>query len=42
MDGRRIPVFAGKEGKHGVEDFGLDGRGGVVIEINALHGDNPG
>lgn len=23
--------------KHGVEDGGLDGRGGVVIEVNALH-----
>ncbi len=39
VDGRGIAEVAGKVGKHGVEDFGLDGRGGVVIEVYAFHGD---
>src|SRR5262245_389932 len=33
-----VAEFAGEIGKHRVEHFGLDGSGGVVIEIDAVHG----
>ena len=38
VDGGGIAVFAGEIGQHGAEHFRLNGRGGVVIEIDALHG----
>src|SRR5208282_4780695 len=31
--------LAGEVGKHGVEHRGLNGGGGIVIEIDAVHGD---
>jgi hypothetical protein len=27
----------GKIGEHGVEDRGIDGGGGVVVEVDAVH-----
>ena len=38
VDGGGVAVLAGEIGKHGVEDFGIDGGGGVVIEVDAVHG----
>src|SRR6202042_868502 len=38
VNGRRVAVLAREIGKHGVEDFRIDGSGGVVIEVNAIHG----
>src|SRR5258708_26492239 len=35
VDGGSVGKFAGEIGKHGVEHGGLDGRGGVKIEIDA-------
>ena len=37
MDGRGIAKLRREIGKHGVEHFGLDGGGGVVIEVDAVH-----
>src|SRR5207245_133609 len=37
VDGGGVAKFAGKIGEHGVEHLGLDGRGGVVIEVDAVH-----
>ncbi len=37
VDGGSVGKFAGEIGKHGVEHSGLDGRGGVEIEIDAVH-----
>src|SRR5271154_1795357 len=38
MDGGGVSKVGGEVGKHGVEDFGVDGGGGVVIDIDAVHG----
>ena len=38
VDGRSVAKIAGEIGKHGFEDRGVDRRGGVVIEVDALHG----
>jgi|SRR5271167_452718 len=38
VDRGGIRKIRGKIGEHGVEDLGLDGRRGVVIEIDAVHG----
>jgi hypothetical protein len=37
VDGSSVGEFAREMGKHGVEHFGLDGRGGVEIEVDAVH-----
>ncbi len=37
VDRGSVGKFAGEIGKHGVEHSGLDGRGGVKIEIDAVH-----
>ena len=37
VDGGGVAVIAREIGKHGVENFGVDGRGGVVIEVDAVH-----
>jgi hypothetical protein len=37
VDGSGVAELGGKIGQHGVEDGGLDGGGGVVIEIDARH-----
>ena len=37
VDGRGVAEVGGKIGKHGVEDGGVDGGGGVVIEVDAGH-----
>jgi len=37
VDGGGIAELGGEVGKHGVEDGGFDGRGGVVIEVDAWH-----
>ena len=37
VDGGSVSKFGGEIGKHGVEDFRLDGGGGVVIEVDAWH-----
>ena len=38
VDRRSVAEFAGEVGEHRVEHFRLDGGGGVVIEIDAVHG----
>ena len=38
VNGRSVAELRREIGQHGVEDFGLDGRGGVVIEVDAVHG----
>ena len=38
VDGSGVGKFGGEIGKHGVEHFRLDGRGGVEIEVDAVHG----
>src|SRR5271163_1981203 len=38
VDGGGVGEFAREIGEHGVEDGGLDGGGGVVIEVDAVHG----
>jgi hypothetical protein len=38
VDGGGVGEVAGEIGKHGVEDLRVDGRRGVVIEIDAVHG----
>ncbi len=37
VDGGSVCKFRGEIGKHSVEDFRLDGGGGVEIEIDAVH-----
>ena len=37
VDGGGVGKLAGEIGQHGVEDFRLDGRGGVEIEVDAVH-----
>jgi hypothetical protein len=37
MDGSGIAELGRQIGQHGVEDFRLDGGGGVVVEVDALH-----
>ena len=37
VDGRGIAKLSGKIGEHGVQDGGLDGGSGVVIEVDAIH-----
>ncbi len=37
VDGSSVGKFAGEIGKHGIEHGRLDGRGGVEIEIDAVH-----
>src|SRR5215831_10584231 len=37
VDGRGVAEFGREVGKHGFEDFRLDGGGGVVIEVDAVH-----
>jgi len=37
MDGDGAGELAGEIGKHGLEDFRLDGSGGVEIEVDAVH-----
>ncbi len=39
MDGGGVAEVGGKIGKHGVDDRGFDGGGGVVIEVDAGHRD---
>ena len=38
VDGRGIAELRGEIGEHGIEDGGVDGGGGVVIEVDVLHG----
>jgi len=38
VNGGGVAEFGGEIGKHRVEDGGLDGGGGVEIEIDAVHG----
>jgi hypothetical protein len=38
VDGGSVAEFATEKGKHGVEDGGVDGGGGVVIQVDAIHG----
>ena len=38
VDGSSVAKFLGEIGQDGVEHFRLDRRGGVEIEINAVHG----
>src|SRR2546427_1667008 len=38
VDGSSVAKFLGEIGQHGVEHFRLDRRGGVEIEIDAVHG----
>jgi len=38
VDGGGIAEFGREVGQHGVEHLRLNGGGGVVIEIDALHG----
>ena len=38
VDGGGVAKFGREIGKHGVEHLRLDRGGGVVIEIDALHG----
>src|SRR5690348_3847855 len=37
VDGRGVGELGGEIGKHGVENLGVDGGRGVVIEIDAVH-----
>ena len=37
VDGGGIGEVSGEIGKHGVEDLWVDGRRGVVIEVDAVH-----
>src|SRR5260370_19009822 len=37
VNGRGVAEVGGEVGKHGVEDRGIDGGGGVVIEVDAVH-----
>jgi len=37
MDGGRVAEALTEVGPHGVEDLGEDGRGSVIVEINAAH-----
>src|ERR1700719_4737588 len=37
VDGRCVAEVGGEIGEHGVEDGGVDGRGCVVIEVDAVH-----
>ena len=37
VDGGGVGEVGGEIGKHGVENLGLDGRRGVVIEVDAAH-----
>jgi len=37
MDGRGVAKVGREVGKHGVEDSRIDGRSGVVIEVDAVH-----
>jgi hypothetical protein len=37
VDGGSVGKFARKIGEHGVEHFRLGGRGGVEIEVDAVH-----
>ena len=37
VNGGGVAEVGGKIGKHGVEDGGIDGGGGVVIEVDAGH-----
>jgi hypothetical protein len=37
VDGGSVAKIAGEKGKHGVEDRGVDGSGGVMVEIDAVH-----
>jgi hypothetical protein len=38
VDGRGVAELAGKIGKHGLQDRRVDGGGGVVIEVDVVHG----
>ncbi len=38
VDRRGVAEFTREEGKHGVEDGGVDGGGGIEIEVDAVHG----
>ena len=38
VDGGGVGEIGGEIGKHGVEDLRVDGRRGVVIEVDAVHG----
>jgi len=37
VNGRGVAEVGGEIGEHGVEDGGVDGGGGVVIEVDAVH-----
>jgi len=39
VDGSGVAEISREIRKHGVEDFRLDGSGGVVIEVGARHGE---
>lgn len=34
-----VGEIRGEIGKHGVEDAGVDWSGGVIVEVDAIHGD---
>src|SRR5262249_27556372 len=38
VNGRSVTEFCGEIGKHRVEDLGFDGRCGVEVEVDAIHG----
>jgi len=38
VDRGGVGEIGGEIGEHGVEDLGIDGRRGVVIEVDAVHG----
>src|SRR5215471_1270848 len=38
VDGGSVSELTGQIGEHGLQNFRLDGSGGVVIEVNAGHG----
>ena len=37
VDGGGVAKISGEKGKHGVEDRGVDGSGGVMVEIDTMH-----